>query len=123
MELSTLAERMRAFIETELGLYIEVQHNGRGYSFYPVTTTGKIIGETKLIVNQTKNPTVFVESSGYFDSISGRAMASRFRTLLAVEAKPILVDDDAVTLHVLPEDFKPGLAEVLDFEKMAASLD
>lgn len=91
MALETIAQRMKDFIEQELGLYVEVVHNGRGYSFMPVTTTGRIIGETRLMVNQTNLPVMFVTNRGYFSGREGMALASRFRTLITNEVQELNV--------------------------------
>lgn len=123
MEITTLAERMKEFIETELGLYVEVRHNGKGYSFYPITPTGRIIGETRLsTLTHSANPVVFVNSRGYFTSIGGMALASRFRALLEAESNPVPKED---VLELTP-DMRVDLGEVVDFanaQKMAESLN
>lgn len=84
MELDGIAQRMRDFIEHDLGMYVHVQHNGKGWSFFPVTTTGRVIGETRMVVLPGRNPVVFVDNRGYFSGREGMALATRFRNSLDV---------------------------------------
>ena len=121
MPLENLAQRMKDYIEQELGLYVEARHNGRGYSFFPITTTGRIIGETRLMVGQTKNPVMFVTNRGYFTGREGMALASRFRTMIENEIRELSV------LHLTSEmRIDGGETCAVDFgnvKKMAESLN
>jgi hypothetical protein len=92
MELEPLAQKMKDFIESELGLWVEVRSKGLGWSFYPVTPTGRVIGETQMNRVLGRNPVVFVNNRGYFAGLEGRALASRFRTMIAGEVDILVLD-------------------------------
>ena len=85
MDLEPLAQKKKEYIERELGMWVEVRHCGNGYSFYPISPTGRIMGETRMVTSMTLRPIVFTYNRGYFTGREGMALATRFRDMLAEE--------------------------------------
>lgn len=122
LDIEGLARRMKEYIETELGLYVEVVHNGRGYSFFPITTTGRIIGETRLMNHYGRYPIMFVTNRGYFTCREGMALASRFRAMIEEE---LGIDQPQPTLILTPEmriEDDKSVISIDNVKKMAESL-
>lgn len=121
-DIGGIAQRMKDYIETELGLYVEVVHNGRGYSFFPITTTGRIIGETRLMIHHGRYPIMFVTNRGYFTGREGGALASRFRAIIEREMG---IGQPLPPLVLTPEmriDGGESVMNISDVKKMAESL-